>query len=95
MMTKEEAQQVTRLLEQLVREVGMNVVAAVDRAKEAIERATEGRRLPEQLRIARRLKVLPTCLHRRPLMDWSGEQLTPPCGCRLVEPTPGIGQSHG
>lgn len=87
MMTKAEALQIDELLSHLVREVGMNVVAAVIRARETLARNTEGQRLLNQLRIAQDTGVLPQCTHRRPLMDWSGEQLVPPCGCRLVEPS--------
>lgn len=88
MMTKAEAKQIDDLLSMLVREVGMNVTGAVKFARRSLEKATEGQILTEQLRRAKRKMILPMCTHGRPLMDWSGEQLVPPCGCRLVEPTP-------
>ncbi len=86
MMTKEEAKQIDNLLTELVRAVGMNVVNAVKRARETIVRCTEGRTLVKQRAIANLNGCLPKCGHGRMLMDWSGEQLVPQCGCRLVEP---------
>ena len=56
-------------------------------AGKILNRGTEGQHLPMQLEIAQHLCMLPMCTHSRPLMDWTGEQLVPPCGCRLVEPT--------
>lgn len=87
MITKAEAKQIRDLLHDAAKMGGMNYSNAVRRAIETLEKATEGRHLPKQLEIARRSEVLPMCAHRCPLMDWSGEQLVPPCGCRLVEPT--------
>ena len=68
---------------------GMDVVAAVGRAQETLALNAEGQILPIQLERARKADLLPACSHARSLMDWSGEQLVPPCGCRLVEPTDG------
>lgn len=87
MITKAQAAQIDALLSDLVKLGGMNYVNAVRFARRSLAEATEGRRLPLQLAIARRHEELPKCSHDRPLMDWSGEQLVPPCGCRLVEPT--------
>lgn len=97
MMTKAEAKLIDDLLTQLVSEVAMHrladdaarIVSQVKRARAAVERGTEGRLLPLQLRRARKAELLPQCFHGKPLMDWSGEQLVPPCGCRLVERTDG------
>jgi hypothetical protein len=85
-MTRAEAAQIDKLLTELVRAVGMNVVAAVDRARQTLARHTEGQLLATHLERAQAAGGLPRCAHNRSLMDWSGEQLTPPCGCRLVEP---------
>lgn len=87
MITKAEAAQIDKLLTLLVREIGMNVVAAVEVARESLAKATEGRLLPKQLATATKLGSLPKCAHNRLLLDWGGEQHVPPCGCRLVEPT--------
>ncbi len=87
MITKAQAAQIDALLSDLVKLGGMNYVNAVSVARRSLAEATEGRQLPNQLEIARRREELPKCSHDRPLMDWSGEQLVPPCGCRLVEPT--------
>lgn len=46
-------------------------------------------RLPRQLEIATLAGFLPRCAHHRVLMDWGGDQLLPPCGCRIVEPDEG------
>jgi hypothetical protein len=85
-ITKVQAAQIDALLSDLVRLGGMNYVNAVAVARRSLAEATEGQKLPRQLRLARRREDLPRCTHERPLMDWSGEQLVPPCGCRLVEP---------
>lgn len=85
-MTKAEAAQIDELLTHLVREVGMNAVRAVATARETLRDNTEGRQLPKQLKLAQKIGRLPFCGHGTPLMDWSGEQLVPICGCRLVEP---------
>lgn len=61
--------------------------SALEEAGKILDRGTEGQHLPLQLEIAQRLCMLPMCTHSRPLMDWSGEALAPPCGCRLIEPT--------
>ena len=87
MITKAQAAQIDALLSDLVKLGGMNYVNAVRAARHSLTEATEGRLLPEQLKMARQREQLPRCAHDRPLMDWSGEQLVPPCGCRLVEPT--------
>ena len=86
MITKAQAAQIDKLLSDLVKLGGMNYVNAVGVARKSLAEATEGRALPQQLEIARRREELPRCSHDKPLMDWSGEQLVPPCGCRLVEP---------
>lgn len=88
MITKMQAAQIDKLLSELVKLGGMNYVNAVHVARRSLAEATEGRHLPQQLEIARRRERLPQCEHGRSLMDWSGEQLVPPCGCRVVEPTP-------
>jgi hypothetical protein len=88
-MTKAEAKQIDNLLTELVRAAGMNVVNAVKIARQTLARSAEGQILTKQLKIAQEAERLPECRHGRPLMDWSGEQLVPPCGCRLVEPTAG------
>ena len=87
MITKAKAAQIDALLSELVKLGGMNYVNAVRVARHSLAEATEGRLLPRQLKIATHREELPTCPHARSLMDWSGEQLVPPCGCRLVEPT--------
>lgn len=87
MITKAQAAQIENLLADLVKLGGMNYVNAVSFARRSIAEATEGRHLTKQLKLAREREELPRCTHDRPLMDWSGEQLVPPCGCRLVEPT--------
>ncbi len=95
MITKAQAAQIEALLDDLLAAVGKdlvkrggeNYVKAVKEARRALTAATEGRHLPQQLKRARQLDMLPLCSHRSPLMDWSGEQLVPRCGCRLVEPT--------
>ena len=89
MITKAQAAQIDALLSELVKLGGMNYVSAVQIARRSLAEAAEGRMLPKQLKIARHREKLPTCSHDKPLMDWSGEQLVPPCGCRLVEPTLG------
>ena len=86
MITKAQAKQIDELLSELVK-LGGNYVNAVGVARQSLAEATEGRHLPKQLELARKSEWLPRCTHRAPLMDWSGEQLAPPCGCRLVEPT--------
>lgn len=88
MITKTQAAQIDALLSELVKLGGMNYVNAVQVARRSLAEATEGQILNQQLKIARQREELPRCTHERPLMDWSGEQLVPPCGCRLVEPTP-------
>jgi hypothetical protein len=85
-ITKAQAAQIDALLSDLVKLGGMNYVNAVRFARRSLADATEGRELPRQLELARRSEELPKCSHDRTLMDWSGEQLVPPCGCRLVEP---------
>jgi len=85
-ITKARAKQIDDLLSELVKLGGMNYVKAVRVARQSLAEATEGRRLPKQLELARKSELLPLCTHRAPLMDWSGEQLVPPCGCRLIEP---------
>ena len=87
MITKLKAAQIDALLSELVKLGGMNYVNAVQIARRSLAEATEGLLLPRQLEIATRREALPTCSHNRSLLDWSGEQLVPPCGCRLVEPT--------
>ena len=87
-MTKAAAAQINALLSELVKLGGMNYVKAVGVARASIAQATEGQTLPIQLRLAQTREQLPACVHDRILMDWSGEALVPPCGCRLVEPTP-------
>ena len=87
MITKAQAAQIDALLSDLVKLGGMNYVNAVRAARQALSEATEGRHLPQQLKRAQHRQFLPMCAHDKPLMDWSGEQLVPPCGCRLVEPT--------
>lgn len=86
-MTKAQAAQIDALLSDLVRLGGMNYVNAVRVARQSLADATEGRHLPRQLKLAQRSEELPRCEHGCSLMDWSGEQLVPPCGCRIVEPT--------
>lgn len=86
MITKTKAAQIEALLCELVKLGGVNYVNAVRVAKRSLVEATEGRQLPQQLKLARQREQLPRCTHERPLMDWAGEQLVPPCGCRLVEP---------
>lgn len=86
MITKAQAEQLNKLLSELVRLGGADV-HVIRNARRAIAQATEGQYLPQQLEFARQREQLPRCSHDRPLMDWSGEQLVPPCGCRLVEPT--------
>jgi len=85
-ITKAQAAQIDALLSDLVKLGGMNYVSAVKIARRSLAEAAEGRHLPQQLKLARRREILPFCTHDCPLMDWSGEQLVPPCGCRLVEP---------
>jgi hypothetical protein len=86
-ITKAQVAQIDALLSDLVKLGGMNYVSAVKVARRSLAEATEGRHLPQQLKRAQRSELLPLCAHDKPLMDWSGEQLVPPCGCRLVEPT--------
>jgi hypothetical protein len=86
-ITKAQAAQIDKLLSELVKLGGMNYVNAVAVARRTLAQATEGLYLPRQLAQARRKEMLPLCTHGRPLMDWSGEQLVPSCGCRFVEPT--------
>ncbi len=87
MITKSQAAQIDALLSDLVKFGGMNYVNAVQFARRSLAEATEGHQLPQQLKRAQHSERLPMCAHDRPLMDWSGEQLVPSCGCRLVEPT--------
>ncbi len=87
MITKAKAAQINNLLSELVKLGGTNYVDAVRTGRESLAKATEGRKLPRQLTLARQRELLPMCPHDSPLMDWAGEQLVPPCGCRLVEPT--------
>ena len=86
MITQAQAAQINALLSELVKLGGMNYVNAVQVARRALAEATEGQILPKQLKHALQQEALPRCTHDSPLMDWSGEQLVPPCGCRLVEP---------
>ena len=95
MITKAQAKQIDDLLAELVKLGGMNYVNATRVARQSLTEATDGRRLPKQLELARKSELLPLCTHRAPLMDWSGEQLVPPCGCRLVEPTAKIAKKAG
>jgi hypothetical protein len=87
MITKAQAAEIKKLLADLVKLGGMNYVNAIDVALRSLSEATEGQHLSGQLALARSREELPMCVHRKPLMDWSGEQLVPHCGCRLVEPT--------
>lgn len=88
MMTKAERKEMVDLLQSLCSGRGIkNMNGSIQAAREILDRGTEGQHLPLQLEIAQRLCMLPMCTHSRPLMDWSGEALVPPCGCRLIEPT--------
>lgn len=94
MLTKQEAARIDELLEALLvnvsptwlHRVDVPIGEAVQAARASLMHAVEGMRLPKHLAMAKATDKLPRCSHRMNLMDWSGEQLVPPCGCRLVEP---------
>lgn len=89
-MTKTEIQSIDTLLAKAVRElreISIKTIDALDSARQILAHSRGPVILPVQLKRALVDKSLPKCAHSRPLMDWSGEQLAPPCGCRLVEPS--------
>lgn len=60
------------------------VELTLEQAQALVERLSSLRR-EVNLQRAHRTGLLPLCWHYKVLMDWSGEELAPACGCRLTE----------